>query len=395
MKFVEVNDKSHIKEFLELPVRLYQDTEEWIRPLDNDVEEVFDPNKNKFFKHGECTRWIVLDNDNRTIGRVAAFINHQTEKQINTLQQELHVGGIGFFEVIEDKNVAFAMFEHCKKWLQEKGMNAMDGSINFGERDNWWGLLAEGHDIEPSYKMPYTKSYYLNFFEEYGFDIYFKQITYGRKVNAPLHPTYVKIAERLFNDEDYTFTTFDTSKIEKFTQDFCTIYNKAWAQHEGVKEMTLDQAKARMSQLKQVIDPDIVYFAYYKEDPIAFYINIPELNQVVKTIKGGKLNWIAMLKFVWQLKIAKTNRKMMGLVFGVVPEFQRKGVMLAIVEFCRRYVQEKIRGRYIDYEMNWIGDFNPKMMKISAGIGDPCKVHHTYRIIFDESITFERCPEIV
>jgi len=394
MKFIEVKEKKHIKEFLEFPIQLYKDAKEWIRPLDNDVEEVFDPSKNNFFKRGECSRWIVLDDDNKTIGRVAAFIDHKTEKQHNTHDQELHVGGIGFFESIQDKKVAFSIFDHCKNWLEAKGMNAMDGPINFGERDNWWGLLIEGHDIEPNYKMPYTLPVYQEYFEEYGFQVYFKQITYGRKVNAALHPTYVKVAERIFADDSYTFSTFDSSKTEKFTKDFLTIYNKAWAGHEGIKEMTLDQAKSRIEQLKQIIDPDIVYFAYHNDEPVAFYINIPELNQVVKTIKNGKLNWIAMLKFGWQLKIAKSNRKMMGLVFGVIPEYQRKGVMIAIVEFCRRYVQEKIRGRYIDFEMNWIGDFNPKMMKVSAGIGDPCKIHYTYRKIFDENIEFERCPEM-
>jgi GNAT superfamily N-acetyltransferase len=394
MKFIEVKEKQHIKEFLEFPIQLYKGIKEWIRPLDNDVEEVFDPNKNSFFQHGECARWIVTDDKNKTIGRFAAFIDTKTEKQKNSLEQKLHVGGMGFFESIQDKEVAFAIFDYCKKWLDAKGMNAMDGPINFGERDNWWGLLIEGHDIEPNYKMPYTLPVYQEYFEEYGFQIYFKQITYGRKINAALHPTYVKVAERIFANKEYEFAIFDSKKTEKFTQDFCSIYNKAWAGHEGIKEMSMEQARSRIQQLKQIIDPDIVYFAYHNGEPVAFYINIPELNQVVKTIKNGKLNWIAMLKFAWQLKIAKTNRKMMGLVFGVIPEYQRKGVMIAIVEFCRRYVQEKIRGRYIDFEMNWIGDFNPKMMKVSAGIGDPCKIHHTYRKIFDSNIEFERCPEM-
>ena len=394
MKFIEVKEKQHVKEFLEFPIQLYKGVKEWIRPLDNDVEEVFDPSKNNFFQRGECSRWIVLDDNNKTIGRVAAFIDHKLEKQDNSLGQELHVGGMGFFESIEDKKVAFAIFDHCKEWLEAKGMNAMDGPINFGERDNWWGLLIEGHDIEPNYKMPYTLPIYQEYFEEYGFQVYFKQITYGRKINAALHPTYVKVAERIFANEEYEFAIFDSKKTEKFTQDFLAIYNKAWAGHEGIKEMTIEQARSRIGQLKQIIDPDIVYFAYHNGEPVAFYINIPELNQVVKTIKNGKLNWVAMLKFAWQLKIAKTNRKMLGLVFGVIPEYQRKGVMIAIVEYCRRYVQEKIRGRYIDFEMNWIGDFNPKMMKVSAGIGDPCKIHHTYRKMFDENITFERCPEM-
>ena len=49
---------------------------------------------------------------------------------------------MGFFECINDESVAFAMFDKCKAWLQERGMEAMDGPINFGERDRWWGLVV-------------------------------------------------------------------------------------------------------------------------------------------------------------------------------------------------------------------------------------------------------------
>ena len=152
----------------------------------------------------------------------------------------------------------------------------------------------------------------------------------------------------------------------------------------------MDEAKNQIAELKQILDPKIVYFAYHEEKPIAFYVNIPEINQVIKHIKNGKLDVIGLMKFIWHLKVAKTNKKMMGLVFGVIPEFQRKGVMIGLVEYCRQIVQGPLKSRYIDYEMNWIGDFNPKMMKISEGIGSPIKIHHTYRKILENGIEFER-----
>ena len=393
MEVLRVSTAKDIKDFLELPIRLYKGEKHWIRPLDQDVMEVFDPQKNHLLKDGECIQWLVK-NDGLIVGRIAAFINRSIFETKNSKGQDLRVGGIGFFECIEDQNVANLLFETSEKWLKERGANAIDGPINFGDRDNWWGALAEGFDVDPNYKMPYTKKYYLKLFEDYGFQLYFKQLTYGRKVNAPLLPTYEKVAERLFANPDYRFATYEKNKLEKYAQDFCTIYNQAWGGHKGVKELSLEEAVFRMKQLQQVVDPHIVYFAYYKDEPIAFYINIPELNQVVKHIKNGKLDLMGKLKFLWHLKIAHTNKKMIGLVFGVVPEFQRKGAMIAIVEYCRRFVQDKIRNRYLDFEMNWIGDFNPKMMKVAEGIGQPIKVHHTYRKILDPAIEFERCPEI-
>jgi hypothetical protein len=391
MEIVEVQTQSDKKEFIKLPVRLYKNETNWIRPLDNDVEEVFDPKQNKFFRHGECTRWLLKDNG-ETIGRVAAFINKKTIKSKNSKGQELQTGGMGFFECIDNKDAAFKLFDTCKVWLENKGMNSMDGPVNFGERDNWWGLLAEGFDLEPNYKMPYTLPYYQPLFEEYGFQVYFKQLTFGRKVNAPLKPQFLEQAERLFNDPRYEFKTLDMDNLEQFTEDFRIIYNKAWTQHAGVKGMSSLQAKSIMKAMKPILDPDIIYFTYYDGEPIAFFLNLIDVNQIFKHL-DGKLNLLGKLKFLYHKKM-RTTKKMVGRGFGIAPEHHGKGVVAGIVEYCRRWVQGEIRGRYIDYEMNWIGDFNPKMVKIAGTIGDVVKTHHTYRIIFDPEIEFERCPNI-
>ncbi|HEX8549239.1 MAG TPA: hypothetical protein VF691_19920, partial [Cytophagaceae bacterium] len=176
MQLLEVKDKAGIKEFLLLPVRLYKSDPNWIRPLDKDIEEIFDPEKNKYFRHGKAIRWILKDENGRTIGRVAAFINNKTAKTT-----EYITGGIGFFECINDQKAANFLFDTSKKWLEENGMEAMDGPINFGERDKWWGLLVDGF-IEPNYCMPYHFPYYQPLFENYGFKVYFEQYTYHMKV---------------------------------------------------------------------------------------------------------------------------------------------------------------------------------------------------------------------
>ena len=190
MKIIEVQSPKDVTEFLQLPVRLYKNEPHWIRPIDKDVEDVFHAETNKFFRHGECTRWIIQDSEGITIGRVAAFINNKTRKEKNSEGQQLEVGGMGFFESIEDKKIAFQLFDIAKNWLTKRGINTMEGPINFGERDNWWGLLTEGHEIDPNYKMPWTFPYYQKYFEDYGFQVYFKQLTFGRLVNAPLKPQY-------------------------------------------------------------------------------------------------------------------------------------------------------------------------------------------------------------
>ena len=124
MQIIEVSDKKTRRAFLELPVELYKDDKNWIRPLDKDIEKVFDPKENKYFQHGECTRWILVNDRQETIGRVAAFIDRKTA---HTFDQP--TGGMGFFECINDQAAAFKLFDTCKTWLEAKQMEAMDGLI--------------------------------------------------------------------------------------------------------------------------------------------------------------------------------------------------------------------------------------------------------------------------
>ncbi|WP_420317269.1 hypothetical protein [Ekhidna sp.] len=386
MRTIEVKDKKSAKEFLQFPVRLYKDEKNWIRPLDKDVEGVFDPNVNKYFRHGECTRWILVNDEGHTIGRIAAFINKKTMDKDN----DQSTGGVGFFECINDQDAANLLLDTGKKWLEEKGMGAMDGPINFGDRDKWWGLLIDGFDRPPNYQCNYNFSYYQQLFENYGFQVYFKQFTFGREVMDPLSDRLYEKAAVAQADKDYTFKHIEKKHLKKYAEDFRTIYNDAWARHPGVAEMSSVQANAIIKKMKPIMDEKIMWFGYHKDQPVGFYINIPELNQVFKHV-NGKLDLIGKLKFLYH-KLMKTNKKMIGLVFGISPEHQGKGVDGALILAIRDVVQETYT-RYEQLEMNWIGDFNPKMIKVVEQVGgDVVKTHHTYRYLFDRTKEFKRMP---
>src|SRR5690348_15022320 len=148
MRVQEVCSQRDKQWFLEMPGLIYRDDPAYIRPLDKDINAVFDPAKNKFFRQGECSRWLLLDERDQAIGRVAVFVNRKYRQQQPT-------GGIGFFECIDSQEAADLLLDHCRQWLQERGMEAMDGPVNFGERDRWWGLLTEGF-YEPLYGMNYN-----------------------------------------------------------------------------------------------------------------------------------------------------------------------------------------------------------------------------------------------
>jgi hypothetical protein len=386
VKIIEVENEKQNRAFLDFPVDLYKNEKSWIRPLDKDVNAVFDTVLNKTFKNGMAKRWLVYDSSEKCIGRIAAFVNQKTANKDN----KQPTGGCGFFECIDDQKAANELFETAKLWLQSQGMEAMDGPINFGDRDKWWGCLADGFDIEPNYQCNYNFPYYRQLFENYGFEVYFKQFTFIRNTFDPFHPRIMAKADILNNDTNYRFEHLKLKQLPKYTEDFRIVYNKAWANHDGVPELSVEQSASIMKAMKPIIDEKIIWFAYFKDEPVAFYINLPEVNQIFKHV-NGKLDWLGKLKFVWH-KWRKTNNKMLGLVFGVAPEHQGKGLDGALIMATAQMVQKDYR-RYPKLEMNWIGDFNRKMIIVVKQIGGEIgKTHHTYRYLFDRSIPFERMP---
>ena len=381
MNIIEVNSKKDEKDFIQIACSIYKNEKNWIRPLDKDINSVFDPKTNKAFRKGDVKRWI-LKNNNETIGRIAAFYSSKNDKE------KLRVGGCGFFECIDDKEAAKMLFDTAKNWLEKNGYNSMDGPINFGERDKWWGCLVEGFDIDPNYLQNYGKAYYQKLFENYGFQLLFRQLTFLKKVRTPLSEKLSLKAERALRDPNYNFKTLEKRNIQKYIKDFTKIYNDAWSKYPGVSKLELSQAKLLFAQLKPILDEKILWFAYHNNDPVGFFISIPEMNQIFKHV-NGKLDLFGKLKTFYHLKIKKSCKKMVGLVFGIVPKHQGKGVDGALIMASRETIQEKLA--YEDLELNWIPDFNKSMIRVAEQVQVKLgKIHHTYRYNFDRSIPVER-----
>jgi hypothetical protein len=382
----EVLSPKDIHEFLMLPVRLYASTPQWIRPLDTDITSVFDREKNKAFRHGECIRWLLEGDAGEIIGRVAAFV---VEKNVHK-GNEQPTGGMGFFECIENQEAAFKLMDQCKGWLESKGMEAMDGPINFGSRDRWWGLLVEGFQYEPNYQCNYNFPYYQRFFEAFGFQLYFNQLTYSRKVMEPLSERLYEKATLVGRDPNYSFRHITKADLPKLPEYLRLVYNQAWANRAENPELSQAQAVLLVKQMKPILDERLLWFGFYKEQPVAFFISLPEINQVFKHV-NGKLNWIGKIIFLWH-KLNNTNKKAFGILFGVVPEHQGAGVDGALIMESRKLWQSN-QMPYKDFEMNWIGDFNPKMIQVVEQVGGyVSKKHITYRKLFDESKPFKRHP---
>jgi GNAT superfamily N-acetyltransferase len=391
MQITEVISRSEKNEFLRLPVELYRNDPYWVCPLHSETESVFDPKRNQAFRHGEAVRWILRDENNMTIGRIAAFIDH-----IRSKANSQPTGGVGYFEVIEDRAAAFMLFDTARQWLAGRGIEAMDGPINFGENDVNWGLLVDGF-MQQGFGMPYNKKYYREYFEEYGFRKYFEQYSYHRTVRGTdnkieMFPErMVKIAEWLSKRPGYSFRHFEFSDSERYINDLVEVYNATWSVYKD--DFTpLDPLFLRetMKKTKPFLDEELIWFAYYNEKPIAFFILYPDLNQIIKYF-SGKLNPWNLLRFAWFRATHKMTR-MRAVVGGVNPSYQNSGIESAI--FLQLYNVFRRKKWYKELELSWVGDFNPKMIAIYEALGAVrAKTHYTYRYMINSNLPFKRYKE--
>lgn len=388
MRLVPVKDKKMFRRFLEVSVFINKDNPDWIRPLDKDIRAVFDPQENKLFKRkgNACEQWVLENKEGKDIGRIAAFVNQKYRNPGDSQP----TGGIGFFECVDNQEAANYMLDHCKTWLKERGMEAMDGPVNFGERDRWWGLLVDGFH-EPLYGMNYHPPYYQKLFENYGFKAFFHQWCYAlhveNRVDQKIYDRHAKFA----SDPNFHSETIDKNNLDKAAQDFCTVYNKAWAGHGGNKTMGLRQAKMLFKSMKPVIDEKIIWFIYHQKEPIGLWVNLPDLNQWFKYLEGKFGLW-EKLKFLWYKK-RKKNKRFVGIVFGVIPEFQKTGADAFIIIEGANALQKHMR--YEEFEMQWIGDFNPKMVNVAESLGTyRSRTLTTYRYLFDREKEFKRHPMV-
>ena len=385
MQLIEVTNKETVKEFIEVNVLINKNDPNYIRPLDKDINWVFDRKKNKAFRFGEAKRWILKNNEEKLVGRIAAFVN----KKYKTKGDEGPVGGIGFFDCIDDQNAADMLFDVAKHWLLQKGMYAMDGPINFGERDRWWGLLVEGFQ-PPVYCLNYNPLYYRQLFENYGFQNFFNQFCFGYDPPKKMNDKTFARHAALEKDPGYKAVHIKKNNLEKFAVDFTTIYNKAWAGHGGLKQLNEKVVMSRFRAMKPVMDERVDWFVYYNEQPIVMWINLPDLNQWFKYL-NGKFDLWHKLKFFWIKRTKKCN-KFTGIIFGIVPEFQGKGVDSYMITEGAKIIQNG--PIYEEYEMQWIGDFNPKMINLAENFGESFRTRRliTYRYLFDRTKEFRRHP---
>ncbi|HPT30209.1 MAG TPA: GNAT family N-acetyltransferase [Prolixibacteraceae bacterium] len=386
MQILEVNDKKSKQMFHRVPHLVYKDDPNWACPLEVMVESTFNPAKNPSFKNGDACRWILLNDKGKVIGRIAAFYNMD-----KAVLFEQPTGSCGFFECVDNQEAADMLFETAVKWLKSKGMEAMDGPVNFGENYINWGLLVEGF-MPQGFGMPYNPPYYQKLFERFGFQVYFKQFSYHLDTTLPELPErFWKIAEWVAKKPQFSFEHFSWEKKEKFIDDFCTVYDDAWRYHEHFKPIDKDELRDFLGSSKMMIEEEFIWFAYHEGHPIALFVMIPDINQMLIRI-NGKLNLLNILRLMWYRK-RKVMTRTRSIIIGISPKFQRSGIESAMFWHLRPAMYRK--PWYKEMELSWAGDFNPKIIALYESVGGKqMKTHYTMRYLFDRKKPFVRAPII-
>ena len=388
MQIKEVSSTRDFKDFLKIPKTIYKNDSSWTCSLDKEIKNQFNPRKNKFFDDGEAKMWILKDERGILMGRIAAFYNAE-----KAAAEKVLTGGIGFFECIDDVPAAHTLFDKASEWLAEKGMQTIDGPINFGENDANWGLLVDGFTHQ-AIGMPYHLPYYRNLFESYGFKIFFKQFSYHLDLSKEFPKRFWKIAEWVGKKPDYEFKHFTWKNADQFIKDTVHIYNKAWADFkEDFTPLREEVLRESLLKAKAILDPELIWFAYHKEEPAAFYVMIPDVNQILKKL-NGKMHLINMLRFTY-LKKKKTVNRIRAEAAGAIPRCQNLGLESGIFWHLNEVMKHK--PWYKEIELSWVGDYNPKMISMYNAVGAKrAKTHHTYRYMIDKNIEFVRfMPEKV
>jgi GNAT superfamily N-acetyltransferase len=342
MQIIIVEQESSWKLFHQVPHLVYKNDPNWIAPLESDIRNIFDPQKNPSWKEGAGRCFVLLDEKGRPSGRIAAFIDHAA----NRLQQH-PIGGIGFFECVDRAEFAHELFARAEAYLLDLGAKIAEGPVNFGEREKFWGLLVRGF-APPLYQENYHPAYYRRFFLQAGYQPYEQILTYaGFSKNIPFE-RFASIAERQKARYPLYVQSMDYDNLDKFASDFAEVYNASFAVFEHFHPVSPDLIRNMMLQARPIADTQIAAIAYHDKHPAGFIALYPDINPLLRHSKG-KLNWWTVPVFLLKKRFTKTYDAK-GLGFGIHPDFQSKGIFAVLMDFLcskrnvRRYPRMYLAG---------------------------------------------------
>ena len=369
----KVESDKALKQFIDFPHDLYADDPNYVPELFMAQEALLNRKKSPFFLHSTAEYFLARSPEGKIVGRVAAIRN----ENYNTFTGE-KAGFFGFFDAIDDYNVAKTLLDTAIDWLRQQGLNQVLGPANFSTNETC-GILIENFDEPPYVLTTYNYSYYADFLERYGFVKNTDLLSYEffPKNLTPELQTLSDRLEKRLTQNGITIRTIDMKRFDQEVDNFLPIYNASWDKNLGFVPMTEAEVRQMGKDLKMALDPDFVFFAEKDGKTIGMALTIPNLNEIFIKIRRGRLFPTGVFKFLFGRKSIKTVRIV---ALGVLPEYRRIGLDVCL--YVRSY-QTAMRKKIQRAEASWILEDNDLMNRALLQIHG--KVYRKHRI-YEKSI---------
>ncbi len=334
--------------FLDVPYTLYRDAPHFVPPLRMDQKGVLNPKKNPFFEHGTLEMFLA-ERDGEVVGRVAAIENGQ-----HLAKYADGNGFFGFFDTVEDYDVAQALLDTAADWLRQRGLTGVRGPANPTMNDVA-GLLVDGFDRPPSILLPYNFPYYKDFLERWGMEramTMWAFYVHEAYINADRMARGAAIVAR--RNPGITVRSLDPKRFDQDVAAAMRIYNQAWAENWGHVPYTEHEALHLAGEMKPIIEPDLFLFAELDGEPIAFSASLPNLNQALRHLPKGRLASLGLPKVLGAWKLGGVYEIRMALM-GVLPEHRHAGLDALLIHHT---IVNGRRDGYQAAELSWVLDSN-------------------------------------
>lgn len=371
VRVTPVRSKRDLKIFLTLPFKIYKDDPYWVPPLLMEEKKKFDPKKNPFYEHAKVELFLALKNG-EPVGRITAHI----DENYNTFHGE-KTGFFGFFESVNDQEVANSLFNIASQWLKERGMNKILGPMSFNTNEVC-GLLIDDFSSPPVVMMSYNPKYYIQLIENYGFVKAKNLLAYIIEVNEEWLKFARRLEERLSRlakraeESGFTIRDVNLKDLENEVKKLREIYNEAWEKNWGFVPMTEKEFNKLAKELKTIVEPSLIKIVEYKGKPAAFGLIIPDINEILIKMKG-KLFPFGIFHFIFGMKKIKRLRL---LALGIKKSFRKKGAdSLLYYSMLKSGLELK---RYSSCEVSWLLEDNYLIIRAIEFMGG--KHYKTYRL---------------
>ncbi len=363
-------ENNEIEKFIKFAWKIYEGDPHWVPPLIMEKKQILNKSKNPFFKEAEMELFFATRN-NEIVGRIAAIKNDTHNKIHND-----NIGFFGFYESINDQEVANALLSTAEKWIKEKGLEAMRGPANPSSNEEW-GLLIEGFDDSPRMMMTYNPKYYIDLFDNYGLkkvkDLNAWKISNHKMIKQE---KIKRVADIAMRRSKMTLRPLNMKKFKEELERVKYVYNKAWAPNWGFIPMTDEEIDLLAKNLKPLVDPDFVLFGEVDGETVGFSLTMPDYNVIFKEMNGNlfPFNFLKLLKP--RKSIYKKIKFARIITLGLIPEYQKKGLDAAFYY----NILETAASKGIYYgEASWILEDNEMMNRGAQTMaGEVYKVYRVY-----------------